>query len=151
MISVVRDGTAEIPDEQTQLKASYSRRIRRPGTQELNPFPVFFDQQNVFLGNPTLKSEFTDAFELGLTKSGQLGSVQLSPFYRHTSDVIRVNLNTASANELETLPGIGKGLAERIIEHRQKYGSFRRPEHLIAVRGISDRRFRALRELITVE
>ena len=50
----------------TQLKASYSRRIRRPGTQELNPFPSFFDIQNVFLGNPNLSPEYTDAVELGL-------------------------------------------------------------------------------------
>jgi competence ComEA-like helix-hairpin-helix protein len=63
----------------------------------------------------------------------------------------RINLNTASANELERLPGIGKGLAARIIDHREKYGAFRRPEHLIIVRGISDRRFRGLRDLITVE
>jgi competence protein ComEA len=63
----------------------------------------------------------------------------------------RININTASAKELEDLPGIGKGLAERIIEHRDKYGPFRRAEHLIIVRGISDRRFRALRELITAE
>lgn len=63
----------------------------------------------------------------------------------------RININTASAKELETLPGIGKGLAERIIEQREKHGPFRRPEHLIIVRGISDKRFRALRDLITVE
>ena len=81
--------------EQTQLKASYSRRIRSPGTQELNPFPVFFDQQNVFIGNPRLKPEYTDALEFGLSKTGQLGSIQLSPFYRHTTDVIRVDINTA--------------------------------------------------------
>jgi competence ComEA-like helix-hairpin-helix protein len=62
----------------------------------------------------------------------------------------RININTAAANELETLPGIGKGLAERIIEHREKFGPFRRSEHLIIVRGISDRRFRALRDLVTV-
>jgi competence ComEA-like helix-hairpin-helix protein len=62
-----------------------------------------------------------------------------------------ININTASAKELEGLPGIGKGLAERIIEHREKHGPFRRAEHLIIVRGISDRRFRALRDLITVE
>ena len=83
------------PGEQSQIKASYSRRIRRPGTQELNPFPVFFDQQNVFIGNPQLNPEYTDAFELGFSKSGQLGSIQLSPFYRHTTDVIRVNINTS--------------------------------------------------------
>jgi competence ComEA-like helix-hairpin-helix protein len=63
----------------------------------------------------------------------------------------RININTASAKELEDLPGIGKGLAERIIQHRDKYGPFRRAEHLIIVRGISDRRFRALRDLITIE
>ena len=63
----------------------------------------------------------------------------------------RININTASANELETLPGIGKVLAARIIEHREEYGPFRRSEHLIIVRGISDKRFRALRDLITVD
>lgn len=63
----------------------------------------------------------------------------------------RININTASAKELETLPGIGQGLAERIIEHREKFGPFRRPEHLIIVRGISGKRFRTLRELIVVE
>jgi competence protein ComEA len=63
----------------------------------------------------------------------------------------RININTASAAELEKLPGIGKGLAERIIEHRERFGPFRRAEHLIIVRGISDRRYRALRDLITVE
>jgi competence protein ComEA len=68
-----------------------------------------------------------------------------------TSNQRAININTAAANELETLPGIGKGLAERIIEHRERFGPFRRPEHLIIVRGISDRRFRALRALVTVE
>jgi competence protein ComEA len=63
----------------------------------------------------------------------------------------RININTASAKELEDLPGIGKGLAERIIQQRHKYGPFRRAEHLIIVRGISDRRFRALRDLVTVD
>ncbi|HEX2692772.1 MAG TPA: TonB-dependent receptor [Gemmatimonadaceae bacterium] len=82
------------PSEGDQIKVSYSRRIRRPGTQELNPFPVFFDQQNVFLGNPRLNPEYTDAYELGLSRSGSLGSIQLSPFYRHTTNAISVDINT---------------------------------------------------------
>jgi competence ComEA-like helix-hairpin-helix protein len=68
-----------------------------------------------------------------------------------TQTTTRININTASAKELETLPGIGESLAQRIIEHRQKYGPFRRAEHLMMVRGISDHRFRALRDSITVE
>jgi len=81
--------------EHDQLKLSYSRRIRRPGSQELNPFPVFFDLQNVFLGNAELNPEYTDAIELGFQHSARMGSVQLSPFYRRTTDVIRFIINTA--------------------------------------------------------
>ncbi|CAN5827723.1 TonB-dependent receptor [soil metagenome] len=81
-------------NDASQVKLSYSRRIRRPGTQELNPFPVFFDLQNVFLGNPNLNPEYTDAFELGLQRSWKMGSMQLSPFYRRTTDVIRFIIDT---------------------------------------------------------
>jgi outer membrane receptor protein involved in Fe transport len=81
--------------EATQMKLSYSRRVRRPGTQELNPFPYFFDVQNVFIGNPSLNPEYTDAIELGLTRNYPLGTLQISPFYRYTKNVIRVIINTA--------------------------------------------------------
>jgi ferric enterobactin receptor len=79
----------------TQLKASYSRRIRRPGTQELNPFLQYFDVNNVFLGNPALSPEYTDALEFGYTRNSLRGTVQVSPFFRHTTDIIRVDINTA--------------------------------------------------------
>ncbi len=62
----------------------------------------------------------------------------------------RININTASRAELEQLPGIGGGLAARIVEHRERHGAFRRVEHLIIVRGISERRFEALRPFVTV-
>ena len=68
-----------------------------------------------------------------------------------TKTANQININTASLKELEALPGIGEGLAARIVEHREKYGRFRRIEHLMMVRGISDARFRALRHLVTVE
>jgi competence protein ComEA len=63
----------------------------------------------------------------------------------------RLNLNQASPQELERLPGVGPALAARIIEHRRRHGPFRRAEHLLSVRGISERRFRELQSLITVE
>ncbi|MDB4905460.1 MAG: TonB-dependent receptor [Gemmatimonadetes bacterium] len=81
----------------TQLKSSYSRRVRRPGTQELNPFPTYFDADNVFLGNPKLSPEYTDAYEFGYTKTGAKGLLQASPFYRHTSNVIRIIVNTTDS------------------------------------------------------
>lgn len=62
-----------------------------------------------------------------------------------------ININTASAEALETLPGVGRGIAKRIVAHRQQYGPFRRAEHLMMVRGISDKKFRELRSMIVVE
>ena len=62
-----------------------------------------------------------------------------------------VNINTASPAELEKLPGIGEALAARIVAHRRQHGRFRRAEHLIMVRGISERRFLRLRPYVTAE
>ncbi len=62
-----------------------------------------------------------------------------------------VNINTVSVAELEKLPNVGAKLAQRIIEHREKYGKFRRAEHLILVQGISDKRFRQMQNLIKTE
>jgi competence ComEA-like helix-hairpin-helix protein len=66
-------------------------------------------------------------------------------------DEPRVSLNEASREELETLPGIGPALAARIVEHRERYGRFRRAEHLLLVRGISERRFLQLRPYVNAE
>jgi ferric enterobactin receptor len=93
-------------DKMTQVKASYSRRIRRPGPQELNPFPSYFDIHNVFLGNPDLSPEYTDAYEFGLTKNMSKGMLQLSPFYRRTSNVIRVDINTTDTLESREVTSI---------------------------------------------
>ena len=62
-----------------------------------------------------------------------------------------VSLNEASRAELETLPGVGPGLAARIVEHRERHGRFRRAEHLMLVRGISERRFLELRPYLDAE
>ncbi len=52
---------------------------------------------------------------------------------------LRVSLNRANARELATLPGVGPKLARRILTHRRRHGPFRRPEDLLAVRGIGQR------------
>ena len=62
-----------------------------------------------------------------------------------------VSINEASPQELERLPGIGPALATRIVEHRERYGRFRRAEHLLLVRGISERRFLQLRPYVTAD
>jgi competence protein ComEA len=61
-----------------------------------------------------------------------------------------INLNTATIEQLETLPGIGRKTAERIIEHRTKTGSFKRIEELMNVKGIGEKSFLKLKPLIAV-
>ena len=68
-----------------------------------------------------------------------------------TGRQLQIDINTASVEELEKLPGVGKAISERIVAHRKLHGRFRRAEHLMMVRGMSDKKFRQLRNLITVE
>jgi competence ComEA-like helix-hairpin-helix protein len=73
------------------------------------------------------------------------------PEVRKTEAAFHLNINTASAAELEQLPGVGKVIAERIVSYREQYGRFRRPEELLMVNGVSDRKFREIRAMIVVD
>ena len=64
---------------------------------------------------------------------------------------ILVNINEAGARELESLPHVGPALARKIIEHRERYGPFRRPEHVLVIEGMSEARFQELRQFINTE
>ena len=61
-----------------------------------------------------------------------------------------VNLNTAPAEQLERLPGVGPSTSARIIEYRQKNGGFKKIEELMNVRGIGEKAFLKMKSQITV-
>lgn len=62
----------------------------------------------------------------------------------------KVNINTASAQELSTLPRIGPKKAAAIVEYRNKNGKFQRIEDIMKVKGIGEKTFLRLKDLITV-
>jgi competence protein ComEA len=62
----------------------------------------------------------------------------------------KVNLNTATLAQLDTLPGVGEVLAQRILDYRTSHGGFRSVSDLRQVDGIGDSRFEQLKDLVTV-
>ena len=62
-----------------------------------------------------------------------------------------VNVNTATAEELDVLPGIGPALAERIIDYREEHGPYTAAEDLLAVSGIGEKVLDGLRDQIVLE
>ena len=66
-------------------------------------------------------------------------------------DLSPLNLNTATAEELTQLPGIGEELAKRIVQYRAEQGLFQSIEDLMKVPGIGQGKFEAVKEQITVE
>jgi comEA protein len=61
-----------------------------------------------------------------------------------------VNLNSATAAQLQTLPGVGASAAQRVLEYRQKNGPFKKIEELMNVKGIGEKSFLKLKPLVTV-
>ena len=61
-----------------------------------------------------------------------------------------VNLNTATAEQLDALPGVGPATAQKIIDYRTANGSFHSVDDLKNVSGIGDAKFQALKDLVTV-
>jgi len=74
--------------ETNEIQASYSRRINRPNISQLNPFVDYSDPQNLRKGNPNLKPEYINAFELSYNKYFPSLMVSGTVFYRQINDVI---------------------------------------------------------------
>jgi competence protein ComEA len=62
-----------------------------------------------------------------------------------------VNLNRATAEELIKLPGIGEVMSRRIIDYREHHGPFRRPAEIIIVEGFSEKKYRAIADMLCVD
>ena len=69
---------------------------------------------------------------------------------RQTNE-IKININTATAEELSTLPGIGEKLAKRIVAYRRKNGSFQEIGELLNVDGIGSGKLKAILDMITTQ
>ncbi|MER5447312.1 ComEA family DNA-binding protein [Streptomyces sp. NPDC002764] len=108
----------------------------RPGTdlQGLNRARFLVDGEQVVVGGPA----FPAPGPAGAAGGGPAGVAPAAP----------VSLNTATAEQLDTLPGVGPVLAQHIVDYRTRHGGFRTVGELREVNGIGDRRFADLRNLV---
>ena len=75
----------------------------------------------------------------------------ISVMNANAADVKKININTASAEELAQLKGIGPSHAAKIVAYREKNGPFKMPEDLMQVSGIGQKTIEANQEFIIVE
>lgn len=62
----------------------------------------------------------------------------------------KININTASVEELQKLPRIGAQVAQRIVDFRKEHGKFKKIEEIMKVRGIGEKTFNKIKNMITV-
>lgn len=113
----------------------------RADLNALNLAELVVDQQKIYVPRQGEVNRFTSA-QPPVASPGSGG--------RPAGPTGKVNINTASAKELDSLPGIGPALAERIIEYRQSNGGFKNISDLKKVSGIGDQKFAKLKDLITI-
>ena len=98
----------------TKVKAAYSKRVERSATFKMNPFPEREHSETLEQGDPTLRPEFIDLFELGVTKNfGDGNSVYATAYYRDVKNLVnRVNTiyNDTILNRIYSNVGDGRSL-----------------------------------------
>jgi len=67
------------------------------------------------------------------------------------AQTVKVNINTATAEELTVLKYVGEALSQRIVEYREEQGAFESPEDIVKVPGVGQRVYEANKDIITVK
>ncbi|MEW6619059.1 MAG: helix-hairpin-helix domain-containing protein [bacterium] len=98
----------------------------------------------------TLKERKRDSSSLKKHRAIDVGSITVEGS-KCLSEKLKINLNTASIEELDKLPGIGSDIANRIIEYRNIQGEFSSIEDITKVKGIGQKTFEKIKEMITVD
>ena len=139
---------------QPELKVYVNGAVNRPGVYAVQPGDRLEDVLAMAGGltgdadpkrvNPSLRARDEASFYIP-TIGEQVDSPEASPAEAS------VNINIASAAELQTLPGIGPGRAKDIIEFRTAVGSFSRGEDLLLVPGLGPKTVDSLLDFVTVE
>lgn len=144
-----------------EIKVDVEGAVRKPGLKTLKAGHDRFDDAIKAAGG---YNKFADSSQINLALTVVDGMKIVVPKYgeeliiengeSNSSEktslfVGKININTASSEELQKLPGIGPSYAQRIIEYRESYGKFTKPEDLLAIKGIGEKRLAKLKDNIS--
>ena len=80
-----------------------------------------------------------------------IDSVQTQPSTSRPPEALgKININTATLEQLQLLPGIGESLAQRILDYRAEHGDFKSTEELMNVSGIGEKKFDSIKNFIII-
>lgn len=109
--------------------------------RELNRADKLKDHQKIYV--PFAAERASVGTSTGASSAGTVGAAA-------DSGTELINLNTATAADLDKLPGVGPSTAQKIIDYRNQNGGFQSIEQLLDVPGIGDSKFAQLKDLVTV-
>jgi len=115
--------------------------------EAVNLAAVLSDEEKVYIPSKTEISQqginILDGISSGNNSNSKEGQADASQGQK-------VNVNSASAEELMVLPGIGEQIAKNIIDYRNQYGAFNTKEDLKNVKGIGEKKFEQIKELVSI-
>lgn len=147
--AVLNPGIFELP-EGSRVNDALTKAVLKDDayTDGLNLAQVLHDEDQIIVPDANQAKAQTEANSpFGIKNAANSVSSSTTSVSSTTG---KVNINTADQNTLENLPGIGPSYAQKIIEYRQQKGSFKSPEELKNVSGIGEKRYEALKDLITI-
>lgn len=129
-----------------------------PGVHELPPGSRVIDAveasggltPDADAGSINLAAPLVDGAQVYVPRAGEVAVPPVAIQAEPGASAGPIDINTADATQLETLPGVGPATAAAIIDHRERHGPFASVEGLLDVRGIGEAKLAALRDLVRV-
>lgn len=105
----------------------------------VNLAQILIDGQRIYIPS---NEEIIDGSTLFFSNNDYLDNNSL--------EAVVININRATCQELESLPGIGEVIAKNIVDYREKYGLFTKEEDLKNVKGIGEKKYETIKDMITI-
>lgn len=123
-------------------------------TDSINQAEAVSDGQKIIIGS----MDETSPYYIGTAghMTGELtGQISVTPSYgsvsgavRMTSDGVMININLATLEDLQLIPGVGPSTAQKILDYRKENGTFQKPEDLKKISGIGEKTYENLKDYI---